>query len=148
MAENSMIEMARRIAMEDRAGKDIARAARYNPQESQGQWNAIALRDLWAQQGEDLAGVIQEQIQTLEQNLKASEELIVYCDAGRDRIRAQSFAFPRWHLAIVCGLDDDGNPTQRIANTQNIELTCKVVKTEPGKTQPKIGFILPVATEE
>jgi len=47
-----------------------------------------------------------------------------------------------------CVICSNGSPTQRIANIQNIELTYKVVKTEPDKTQPKIGFILPSATEE
>jgi hypothetical protein len=147
MAENSTSEIVRRMTMENRAVEEIARAARYNPQENQAKWNAIALRDLWAQQGENLAGVIQERIQTLEENLKAGEELTVYCDAGRDRIRAHNFEFPTWHLAIVSGLDDDGNLTERIANIQNIELTCKVVKTGSDKTGSKIGFILPSATE-
>jgi len=101
-----------------------------------------------AEQGRNLTSVIQRRIQSLEESLKPGEELVVYCDAGKDRVRVQAIEFPNWHLAIVCGLDDDNNPTQRIANIQNIELTCKVIEIHPGSKPARIGFILPELAQE
>lgn len=114
---------------------------RRNPQEDQARWNAFAMRDTIAQQGRNLVKVITEKVRYLESGLQPDEQLIVYCDAGRDRLRADAFEFPNWHLAIIAGLDDDNNRTYRIENVQDIKLTCKVVKS--GQSGPKIGFVLP-----
>ena len=99
------------------------------------------MRDTIAQQGRNLVKVITEKVRYLESGLQPDEQLIVYCDAGRDRLRADAFEFPNWHLAIIAGLDDDNNRTYRIENVQDIKLTCKVVKS--GQSGPKIGFVLP-----
>lgn len=103
----------------------------------------IAMRSVVREQGRNLVVIITERVKTLEANLKDDEALVVFCDAGRDRIRVKEFEFPNWHLAVVSGIDDDGNQTQRIAHVQNIELTCKVCKRQPNVKVTTIGFILP-----
>ena len=77
----------------------------------------------------------------IEASLQPGESLVVFCDAGKERIRAHSFTFPNWHLAIVEGLDDEGQRTVRIENVQDIKLTMKIVSS-PKKSEP-IGFITP-----
>ena len=99
-----------------------------------------------AQQGHNLVAVIQEQVKQLEATLQEGERLIVYCDAGREQIRVETFTFPNWHLAMVGGFDDQGNRTRRIENVQDIKLTCKIVKSQ--QKSAKIGFILPTKTVE
>ena len=121
----------------------VVRQAQNPPERRAADWNAIAFRELMAQQGFNLTSVIKKRIEDLEEKLEPGEELAVYCDTGRDRIRVQSFEFPNWHLGILSGYDEFGNATQRIANIQNIELTCKVMKTNPPSRPPKIGFVLP-----
>jgi hypothetical protein len=111
-------------------------------EQMQARWNAIEMRDLWRSQGKNLVAVITERVRKLEANLKEDEELVVYCDAGLERIRATEFEFPTWHLAIVSGLDENNNPTQRIENVQDIKLTCKVLKTSKA-ARTKIGFTIP-----
>jgi hypothetical protein len=106
-----------------------------------GEWVAIMLRKTVAQQGHNLVTVIQDQVKQLEATLQEGESLIVYCDAGQERIRAQTFTFPNWHLAIVAGLDEQGHRTCRIENFQDMKLTCKIVKS--AVKSPEIGFVLP-----
>jgi hypothetical protein len=77
----------------------------------------------------------------LEESLQEGESLVVYCDAGWERIRVESFEFPNWHLAVVSGLDDEDNKTYRIENVQDIKLTCKILKSSVKTTT--IGFVLP-----
>jgi hypothetical protein len=112
-----------------------------NPAEDAAKWNAIMMRRMVEQQGENLVAVISERVKCLEATLQTDESLVVYCDAGKERIRVESFEFPNWHLAVVSGLDEDGNKTYRIENVQDIKLTCKVVKSTVKTTT--IGFVLP-----
>jgi hypothetical protein len=113
---------------------------RRNPAEDAAKWNAIMMRQAVAQQGENLVAVITARVKEWETKLKEGEALVVYCDAGRDRVHVESFEFPNWHLAIVVGLDDEGNRAYRIENVQDIKLTCKILKGAP---KNPIGFILP-----
>jgi hypothetical protein len=110
------------------------------PKES-AEWTAIMMREMVAQQGENLVAVIQVKVQTLEASLQEGESLVVYCDAGKEQIQVESFEFPNWHLAIVSGLDDQNNRSYRIENVQDIKLTCKIVKSQ--QKAAKIGFVLP-----
>lgn len=116
-------------------------AMRRNPEESQAQWNAIAMRNMVAQQGQNLVEVIKTRVTDIEAKLQPGESLTVYCDAGKDQIRVESFEFPNWHLAVVAGLDEHGNRAYRIENVQDVKLTCKIVKSP--QVGPKIGFVLP-----
>jgi hypothetical protein len=129
-----------------RMDESFYRALRHNPQETQAKWNAIAMRDMVAQQGRNLVEVITARVKDIEAGLNEGESLVVYCDAGKEQIRAESFEFPTWHLEVVSGLDDQGNRAYRIENVQDIKLTCKVVKSP--KSAPKIGFILPAEGEK
>ena len=85
------------------------------------EWTADMMREMVAQQGENLVAVIQEKVRTFEANLQEGESLVVYCDAGKERIRVDTFEFPTWHLAIVSGLNDENNRTHRIENVQDIK---------------------------
>ena len=112
-------------------------------EQRQAEWNASAQRDLHREQGKNLVTVIQARVAQLQAQLQPSQELVVYCDAGRDRIRVSQFEFPTWNLAVMIGVDDDGNETQRIESVQDIKLTCKIMGTSAGERRP-IGFRIPV----
>ena len=112
-----------------------------SPEQRQAQWNEISTRNLLREQGANLIAVITDRVKSLEAALQADETLAVYCDAVRNRIRVQRFEFRTWHLAIVCGLDEEGNQAHRIENVQDVKLTCKIIKS--GKKSNPIGFALP-----
>jgi hypothetical protein len=108
----------------------------------------VALRPLVSGQAETFTAAIMTHINGLQAALKVDEELLVYCDAGVDRIRVYNFCFPKWNVAIVSGVDQEKNATQRIAHVEALQLTCKVVKREPDKKPIKIGFLLPNQNQE
>jgi hypothetical protein len=115
-------------------------------EEIQAQWNTIETRRLYQEQGRNLVEVIKARIQTLEARLKPDQELVVYCDAGRDRITVKEFEFPTWNLSVMTGVDENGNETYRIENVQDVKLTCKVLKSTKQPQHP-IGFVLPPEKE-
>ncbi|HLK64470.1 MAG TPA: hypothetical protein VKU19_13585 [Bryobacteraceae bacterium] len=124
-----------------RSDERFYEAVRRSPEEMQAKWNAIAMRNMVAQQGQNLVEVIKARVTDLEAKLQTDESLSVYCDAGKDQIRVESFEFPNWHLAVVAGLDEQGNRAYRIENVQDVKLTCKIVKSP--RVGSKIGFVLP-----
>src|ERR1017187_10393497 len=107
--EDHMKRMALEQSMHQRGIDAMVEQARNPPEKRQADWTAYAFRNLLAQQGQNLMDVIKKRIEDLETKLEAGEELVVYCDTGRDRIRVQSFEFPNWHLGILCGKDENGN---------------------------------------
>ncbi len=139
MDDEFMKEVLRSVS--PRVDKSFYEAVRHSPEEMQAKWNAIAMRNMVAQQGKNLVEVIQARVKDWEAALQPGESLTVYCDAGKEQIRVEGFEFPNWHLAVVSGLDDHGNRAHRIENVQDIKLTCKVVKSQ--RKEPKIGFVLP-----
>jgi hypothetical protein len=124
---------------------DLSKIPLRNIPKESAEWTAIMMRQMVAQQGENLVAVILAKVKALEANLQAGEALVVYCDAGKERIRVERFEFPNWHLAIVSGLDEEDNRAYRIENVQDIKLTCKIVKGLPKKNS--IGFVLPKEPE-
>lgn len=113
-----------------------------NTEEIQARYNANEMRNLHRQQGENLVKVITERVKMLEAALQADEELAVYCDAGHEQLRVQSFEFPTWNLAVMVGLDANGNQAHRIENVEDVKLTCKVLKSVTADRRP-IGFAVP-----
>jgi len=111
--------------------------ARDIPKES-AEWTAIMMRQMVAQQGANLVAVIQAKVKALEESLQEGESLVVYCDAGKERIRVEAFEFPSWHLAIVSGTDEESNKSYRIENVQDIKLTCKALKGVPKKRSHRL----------
>jgi len=109
----------------------------------QAKWNATEMRNMHRQQGENLVKVITERVKMLEAALKDGEELAVYCDAGPEQLRVQSFDFPTWNLAVIVGLDANGNQTHRIENVQDVKLTCKTLAIPVNAERRPIGFSLP-----
>jgi hypothetical protein len=123
--------------------RDINPELHKSPEQRQSEWNQISMRNLQREQGKNIISVITERIQKLEAGLKEGEALVVYCDAGRDRLILKEIEFPTWNLAIMSGTDENGNYTHRLEGVQDVKLTCKVMAST--KKSAPIGFALPEA---
>jgi hypothetical protein len=140
--ENTMERARASIAMS--AQSDLGSyVSRESAQRVQAEYNAIAMRDLHAEQGKHLVNVITKRVQQMQEALKEGETLAVYCDAGGERIKVLALEFPTWNLAVLVGTDSLGNVSHRIENVQDVKLTCKILKGE--KERRPIGFTFPGA---
>lgn len=134
-------KIIRELVASMRVPRELGPEVFKSSEQRQAEWNEISSKKLLREQGRNLIEVIAHRVQALEAELKEGESLAVFCDAGKESILVRAFEFPTWHLAIVSGLDENGNQTYRIENIQDVKLTCKVVKSD--KKAARIGFTLP-----
>lgn len=93
--------------------------------------------------GENVCAVMLGQIQAMQKALKEDEELVVLLHNGLETIRVLEVYVPSWAVAVLTGIDTERNVTRVIAPADNLQLICKVMKTQPGAKPVKVALIAP-----
>jgi hypothetical protein len=83
------------------------------------------------------------QVQAMQKALKDDEELIVWCQAGGERVRVLELFFPSWQVAVLTGIDRDKSTARVIAAVETLQLVCKVAKVAPGAAAARLKFVTP-----
>jgi hypothetical protein len=96
---------------------------------------------------DNLSAVIVGQVQAMQKALKEDQELAVYCHTGNETIRATDIIVPG-QVLVITGFDKDRNLTRVITPAESVQLTCKVLKVQPGATAARVNFIQPKAKPE
>lgn len=92
---------------------------------------------------ESLGTSIVKQVQAMQTALKESEELVVLFHNGIEALRVLDFFQPSSQLVVMTGLDDARNVTRVILLGDKLQLTCKVMKVQPGTAPVRVRFIAP-----
>ena len=102
-----------------------------------------SLKTTRAAGGDNVCSVILEQIQAMQKAVKEDEELVVLLHNGLETIRVLEIYVPSWNVAVLTGIDTDRNLTRVIAPSENLQLICKVMKTQAGAKAVKVSLIAP-----
>lgn len=92
---------------------------------------------------ESLGAVIVKQVQAMQSALKEAEELVVLFHNGIEGLRVLDFFQPSPQLVVMTGLDEARNVTRVILPGDRLQLTCKVMKVQPGVAPVRIRFVVP-----
>jgi hypothetical protein len=96
-----------------------------------------------ASSGENVGAVILGQIQAMQKAVKEDEELVILFHNRLETIRVLEVYVPSWGVAVLTGIDTERNLTRIISAAENLELTCKVMKVQPGAKAVKVNLIAP-----
>ena len=92
------------------------------------------------QNAEHFSERIREVIERLQSNLKPDEQLQVYYTNGVEVIRVGHICMSSANVAVVSGIDAEGNPAQVIAHFRSLQFVSKIVKVDSKKEKTNIGF--------
>ncbi|MBI4906967.1 MAG: hypothetical protein HY820_25290 [Acidobacteria bacterium] len=92
---------------------------------------------------ESLGAGIVRQVQAMQTALKESEELVVLFHNGIEALRVLDFFQPSTQLVVMTGLDGARNLTRVVLPGDRLQVTCKVVKVQPGAQALRVRFIAP-----
>jgi hypothetical protein len=84
---------------------------------------------------------IVKQVQAMQGALKEGEELMVLFHNGIEALRVLDFFQPTPQLVVMTGLDEARNVTRIILPGDKLQLTCKVMKVQPGAAPVRVRFI-------
>lgn len=94
---------------------------------------------------DNVGGTILGQIQAMQKALKDDEELMVLCSAGVDTLRVLEIFLPTWRVMVLAGIDTDKVITRLVLPVEQVQLTCKVMKSPPDAKASRIRIIAPKA---
>jgi len=95
---------------------------------------------LSVQHAESFQKGIREIIERLQSGLKPDEQLQVYYANGVEVIRVGHIYMSSTNVAVVSGIDVDGNSTHVIAHFHALQFVSKIVKVDQKTEKTKIGF--------
>ena len=95
---------------------------------------------------ETVGAAILKQVQAMQTALKENEELLVLFHNGLETLRVMDFFVPSPQVIVLAGLDAEKNIMRVIAPADSLQLTCKVMKTQPPATPARIRFLTPPKT--
>ena len=93
--------------------------------------------------GENVCATILGQIQAMQKAVKDDEELVILFHNRLETIRVLEIYVPSWGVAVLTGIDTERNLTRIISAAEHLELTCKVMKVQPGAKPVKVALIAP-----
>jgi hypothetical protein len=91
------------------------------------------------QNAENFQDGIRQVIEGLQSNLKPDEQLLVYYTNGVEMIRVGHILMSSTNVAVITGIDSEGNQTRVVAHFHALQFVCKVVKSDQNE-KTKIGF--------
>lgn len=106
---------------------------------------SIASKPSAPAQPESLAGIIVGQIHAMQRACKDDEELVVLCRSGAETIRVLEVIVPAWPVMVLSGLDETENTARVVTSAENVQLVCKVMKTQPSQKPIRVNIHLPKA---
>jgi hypothetical protein len=92
---------------------------------------------------ENVGATILKQVQAMQTALKENEELMVLFHNGLETLRVMDFFVPSPQVIVLAGLDAEKNIMRVISPANALQLTCKVIKTEPPAKPSRIRFLTP-----
>lgn len=92
------------------------------------------------QNAENFQKGIREVIERLQSSLKPDEQLQVFYTNGAEIIRVGHIYMSSTNVAVVSGIDSEGNPTQVISHFHALQFVSKIVKVDQKAEKTKIGF--------
>jgi hypothetical protein len=92
------------------------------------------------QNAENFQKGIREVIERLQSSLKPDQQLQVFCRNGSEVIRVGHIFMSSTNVAVVSGVDADGNPAQLISHFHALQLLSKIVTVDQKAARTKIGF--------
>jgi hypothetical protein len=92
------------------------------------------------QHAESFQKGIREIIERLQSGLKPDEQLQVYYTNSVEVIRVGHIYMSSTNVAVVSGVDAEGNPTQVIAHFHALQFVSKIVKVDEKVEKTRIGF--------
>ena len=98
------------------------------------------IRPISVQQAESFEKGIANVIEELQANLAQDEELLVYYSNGVESVRMLHLYMSSTNVAVISGVDAEGNQARVVAHFQALQFVCKVVKVGTEKPKIKIGF--------
>ena len=87
--------------------------------------------------------VILGQIALMQRALKEDEELIVFYQAGGERIRVMEVFLPSPEVAVLSGTDANRAPVRAIVASSSLALLCKTVKIPPPAKPARVSLVVP-----
>jgi hypothetical protein len=97
---------------------------------------------------EPIGGVILGQIQGMQRALREDQELLVYCDAGGEKLRVTDIFVPNLQVLVLAGEDAEKNITRLVTPADSVQLVCKIMKVAPGAQPVRINVRSPRAKAE
>jgi len=92
------------------------------------------------QHAESFQKGIREVIEKLQAGLKPDEQLQVFYTNGVEVIRVGHIYMSSTNVAVVSGIDSEGNPAQVISHFHALQFVSKIVKVDQKIEKTKIGF--------
>ena len=94
---------------------------------------------------ENVGSILLAQIHAMQKALKEDEELAVWFENGREKIRVLEIYFPSWKLAVLTGHDAERTLTRVMSPAESVQLIAKVIKAAPGAKPARVGLVPPKA---
>jgi hypothetical protein len=98
-----------------------------------------------AANSDNIGATILGQVQAMQKALKDDEELMVLCSAGLDTLRVLEMFLPTWRVMVLAGIDTEKVITRLVLPVEQVQLTCKVMKSPPNAKASRIRIIAPKA---
>lgn len=96
-------------------------------------------------QADNLGATILGQVQAMQKALKDDEELVVLGGAGIEVLRVLEIFLPTWRVVVLTGIDAEKVITRIVSPVEQLQLTCKVMKTPANAKPARIRVIAPKA---
>lgn len=93
------------------------------------------------QQAENVHAAVLDHIRQQQDSLEGDQQLLVYCDNGREYIEVREIVLPNHHMLIFNGVDGEGNFASLIVTLNNVKIASKVIRVSPPAAPYRIGFI-------
>ena len=90
---------------------------------------------------ESIGAAILAELKAMQNALKDDTELIILVHTGFETLRVLEFYSPTPQLAVLIGIDTEGNVTRFISRSDSLQLTCKVMPTQAGTAPARVKFI-------
>lgn len=87
--------------------------------------------------------VLAGQIQAMQKSLKDDEELMVWCQAGSEKIRVMEIFLPSPQVVVLTGLDAARAMTRVVSAAAALQLVTKTAKVPAGAKPLRVALVLP-----
>jgi hypothetical protein len=91
----------------------------------------------------DTGAAIIGQIQAMQRPLHDDQELAIFIRALDDTLRVTEIFVPNAEVLVFAGIDPQGNITRVIAPVETAQITCKILKVQPGATPSRVNVLTP-----
>jgi len=128
--------------------QELIEAARYMEPMNYKMPQMPIIKSVWETQAELFMAGLRKQVRSLEQSLKADEQLVMMCWHGPEKFQVLSVSMPSQNVVALHCVDADDNHSQITGHMNAVTFSFKVCKIQPPAKPKKIGFSMPTESAE